>query len=171
MTTRCEIDPRANRKDDTEITTLASDFGYETNHVLCIYSSINSPCVARRNHSIRISAMKCVCCIRMKSTFPSSQERLVFIPLGKSSFSTIRWRNSYLKHPPRDESNVAHQYDAKVNFLSSLSSRFRGSLISLILRMILRKHIHEFRKFVVQKQEIKKEKRKEKENCRLCYFM
>ena len=70
------------------------------------------------------------------------KKRLVFIPSEESSFFIIRWWNSCMKHLPRnDESNVAHQYDAKVNFLSSLSSRFRDSIISLILWMILMKHI------------------------------
>lgn len=83
MTTRCETDPRANRKDDTEIT-LASDFGYETNKS-SVFIRANSPCVARRDHSTRISAMKCVHCIHMKSTFLPPRERLAFIRSKDSS--------------------------------------------------------------------------------------
>jgi len=151
---RCSIlNPRESQRRLTlDTMTLTSDFGYETN--------VSSVCIYQANlrvmldYSIRIPAMK-------YTVYPLSflrEKWLVFIRWGESLFSsTIRWRNSCLKYFP--SACTTTDQSALINAMRKLTSfcvfpsaipDFRSfTLISLILWMILRKHIHGFRKFVV----------------------
>lgn len=94
-----------------------------------VFTRANSLRGARRDHSTRISTMKCVYRIHTKSTFLPLWERLVFIRWGESSFfCAIRWRNPRLKSPSAcattDQTSLVNTMRQLTSF-SRLPSRFR----------------------------------------------